>query len=145
MSKQLGINPEMDKIARDNGLGHWSCVSPLDAGMWVRSDGCTYANDRFTDVTSDFIFNVVSKYPFAALKLCDEHKPIGKDWQQPTTELPEKTIVSNGCHDCPLLLYRDYTCLITKTDVLPCVLDVTRHSQCPLLTHTIKVVKNENN
>ena len=33
---QLGINPEMDKLARDNGLAHWSCVSKSSRRWWVR-------------------------------------------------------------------------------------------------------------
>jgi hypothetical protein len=35
---QLGINPAMDKLARDNGLGHWSCVSIDSNTSWKRSD-----------------------------------------------------------------------------------------------------------
>lgn len=101
--KQLNINPTMDALARENGVGHWSCVSPLLDNIWVRSDGCTYSNGRFCSVIDgrgDLI--ITMPYTFPALKICDEHCPIGKDWQQPRNDLiaelnkPTRTEDING-------------------------------------------------
>lgn len=73
MSEQLNINPEMDKLARDNGLGHWSCVSPLSNLMWVRSDGVETIFGRADCTIANWLSHVDNCYP-----------KIGKDWQQPT-------------------------------------------------------------
>jgi len=74
MSKQLGINKPMDKLAIDYGLGYWSCVSPLSGLFWLRSDGLSI---KLLDNSSPIIEN---------LEWYDTNKPIGKDWQQPETE-----------------------------------------------------------
>ena len=137
--KQLGINPAMDKMARDNGLGHWSCVDPINGELWLRSDGVTTKKSPAIFLNGGYDYKSVLDW----LEHLDVIKPIGKDWQQPETDLPEKVIVSNGCHDCVLLEYRDCVCSITKVDVLPFILDATRNPDCSLLTHTIKVVKND--
>jgi len=77
MSKQLGINPEMDELARKHNLSHWSCVSPLNGKLWVRSDGkeasTTWNDEKY-----------IVLYAFETLKEMDSKYPIGKDWQQPT-------------------------------------------------------------
>jgi len=73
MSKQLNINPEMDALARKKGLGHWSCVSPLNNRLWVRSDGV------------NFVYSF-GECPFEMIKLFDDTNPVGEDWQQPETE-----------------------------------------------------------
>jgi len=80
MSEQLGINPAMDELARDNGLGHWSCVSPLSYRLWVRSDG----------ITSDYheLFAIFAIWQ--SLKRIDKLNPIGKDWQQPASDQPNR-------------------------------------------------------
>jgi len=72
MSKQLGINKPMDNLALENGLGHWSCVSPLNCMFWVRSDGHI------------FYKGYGDAYLMSHLAYQDERYPIGKDWQQPT-------------------------------------------------------------
>ena len=38
----LCINPKMDEDAADQGLSHWSCVSPNSNEWWVRMDGTTF-------------------------------------------------------------------------------------------------------
>lgn len=68
MSNQLNINPEMDKLAREHGLEHWSCVSPKSNQMWVRSDGCGYYYDG-------------CKTWIEELKEFDVLCEIGKNWQ----------------------------------------------------------------
>lgn len=80
---QLGINPEMDKLAREHELGHWSCVSPLRASLWVRSDGreACFGFDNNDDV---YLLNdcIISE-----LRYIDWKEPIDEDWQkskQPT-------------------------------------------------------------
>lgn len=35
----LGFFPEFDRIARDEGLPHWSCVLPNANAFWLRRDG----------------------------------------------------------------------------------------------------------
>jgi len=62
------------------------------------------------------------------------------------TELPEKVIVSNGCDDCLFLHFsnetEDEVCKLNKE--LYCshfAIEDLRHPDCPLLTHSIKVVK----
>jgi len=72
--KQLGINPEMDELARNNGLGHWSCVSPLNSLFWLRSDGLSI---KLLDDSSPIIEN---------LDWYDDNETKGEDWQQPETE-----------------------------------------------------------
>jgi len=181
--KQLGINPAMDELSRKHNLGHWSCVSPCSAHLWLRSDGVTFAWD-------DAIGN--------GCVLIDELKRednefgrVGKDWQQQApaqpirsnaitaiqdmlstgtgvtnhqffdTEMygevvkgiadrvaPEKTIVSNGCHDCLLFFYSldtaDGFCKLNNE--LYCTypaIEKYRHCECPLLTHSIRVIKND--
>jgi hypothetical protein len=62
-------------------------------------------------------------------------------------KLPERIIVSNGCHDCPLFFYRedDDTESCKADESLLCseaAIEEFQHPQCPLLTHTIKVVKS---
>lgn len=63
------------------------------------------------------------------------------------SELPEKVIVSNGCHKCPFGIVNTYfqvwcTRLGHYTDESLKQME-GRHPQCPLLTHSIKVVKND--
>jgi len=58
------------------------------------------------------------------------------------TELLEKVIVSNGCHDCPFSNEVRW-CVDLMKDVLDFAEEDLRHPRCPLLTHTIKVVKND--
>jgi len=95
MSKQLGINKSMDNLALDNGLGHWSCVSPESCYMWLRSDGAEFSKPHFSayfiyeftlDKISHDVEVVTRKDIFKAMKECDKNYPIGKDWQQPETE-----------------------------------------------------------
>jgi len=100
MSEQLGINPEMDALARENGLGHWNCTDPIGIRTWLRSDGiirCPLSDgDISTDAyTVSFVFN--------RLILCDKiNAVIGKDWQQPRKDLiaelnkPMRTEEING-------------------------------------------------
>jgi len=60
--------------------------------------------------------------------------------------LPEKVIVSAGCHCCILQSKNDKGfeyCIIIDEWVQLHIDDESRHPQCPLLTHTIKVVKND--
>jgi hypothetical protein len=85
---QLGINPEMDKLARENGLGHWSCVSPLDDSMWVRSDGATFSNGVFTNTkrTHSSFHAGIGIVWIEVLKGLDGRFRIGEDWQKPETE-----------------------------------------------------------
>jgi len=63
------------------------------------------------------------------------------------SELPEKVIVSSGCHKCPFSHETNgylYYCYLDKDLPIKDNVDAdTRHAECPLLTHTIKVVKNE--
>jgi len=73
--KQLGINPEMDALARKHNLGHWSCVSPLNGRLWVRSDG-KEASTAWNDE------KYIVLYAFETLKEMDSKYPIGKGWQQ---------------------------------------------------------------
>jgi hypothetical protein len=65
------------------------------------------------------------------------------------SNLPEKTIVSNGCHDCVFANETHgyiYWCYIDRNlSIGDNVLSNTRNNECPLLTQSIKVVKNENN
>ena len=77
MGNQLNINPEMDKLAREQGLGHWSCVSPLSPQMWVRSDGreCHFYLDLTNDNCAEYVINYLKTYA--------EEIPIGEDWQKP--------------------------------------------------------------
>ena len=83
MSKQLGINPAMDKFALDNGLGHWSCTDPINAMSWLRLDGkCMFFN------TSDHLgmFSLpifVYDTCFNGMRIYDRNEALGKDWQQP--------------------------------------------------------------
>jgi len=90
MSEQLGINPEMDELARDNGLGHWCCTDPINGKSWLRSDG----KIRFHGGNND--------WKIAALRGFDASNPIGKDWQQPRKDLisdlnkPTRTKEING-------------------------------------------------
>jgi len=72
ISKQLGINPAMDELARDNGLPHWSCVSPLNGLFWLRSDGLSI---KLLNDNSPIIEN---------LDWYDDNETKGKNWQQPT-------------------------------------------------------------
>ena len=71
---QLGINPEMDKLARENKLGYWSCVSPKSNKFWVRKDGLDFYLPFFDDPKMTV---------WDRLQWFDERYPIGKDWQQP--------------------------------------------------------------
>jgi len=72
VSKQLGINPEMDELAREHNLSNWSCVSLKSNTWWRRCDGIehTYTGFRKTWIQE--------------LKDVDHEEPISKDWQQPT-------------------------------------------------------------
>jgi len=87
MSKQLGINPPMDKLAADNGLEHWSCTDPINAISWLRSDGLVRcfldAKPLFDDDTEFYL------YAFSRLVLADNVNSIGKDWQQPEASLKD--------------------------------------------------------
>lgn len=56
------------------------------------------------------------------------------------SELPEKVIVSNGCHDC-IFSNQVRWCVLLMVDVLDYAEEDKRHPQCPLNTHSIKVVK----
>ena len=81
--KQLNINPEMDTLARNNGMGHWSCVSPLDDGLWVRSDGCYFAIGTFCDSKRNYsTIWFDGLIPIEALKQIDIFHPLGEDWQK---------------------------------------------------------------
>jgi len=63
--------------------------------------------------------------------------------------LIEKVIVSNGCHDCPFVplhYHNDRFCTLKPEGKFPIKIEKywengERHPDCPLLTHTIKVVK----
>lgn len=62
------------------------------------------------------------------------------------SELPEKIIVSNGCHDCPFEGKRPSTwvCLLSDDiEIDQCGLNRQRHHECPLLPYAIKVIKND--
>ena len=139
MSKQLGINPEMDKLALENGLGHWSCVSPKNSSMWVRSDGYSYYCENLSSGSD----NAIALDNISLLKYVDYASPIGKDWQQQTTDLPEKIIVSKGCHYCLFGNDGFYCRLNVDVYIEQNIEHESRNHECPLLTHTIKVVKGE--
>ena len=67
---QLGINPEMDKLAREDGLGHWSCVSRKSNAWWRRSDGVEWdGHESFHDSDKmsimDYLKEYDEKYPIA--------------------------------------------------------------------------------
>lgn len=71
----------MDKMAREHGLGHWSCVSPRSNAMWVRCDGHEW----------NYWENDISRSWIDYLKEADKHyQPIGEDWQKPKYDLIEK-------------------------------------------------------
>lgn len=59
------------------------------------------------------------------------------------SELPEKVIMSSGCHDCPFNNDKDWCALDSDIDIDGNVITKTRNHECPLLTHTIRVVKND--
>jgi hypothetical protein len=89
--KQLNINPVMDKLARDNSLGHWSCTAPIYAQSWLRSDGEVIVNYNwrpFCETDGEYYLQAFEK-----LKFFDIHKPMGKDWKYPTTNLQQPTLV----------------------------------------------------
>lgn len=82
----------MDRLARENGLGHWSCVSPKSYSMWLRSDGAEFSKCYFSGHFSyQFVFgNYASEIElitkndiFEALHKCDKECPVGEDWQKP--------------------------------------------------------------
>ena len=57
----------------------------------------------------------------------------------------EKVLVSNGCHDCIFQQPNDKGfeyCIILDDWVQGLIDTKLRHSQCPLLTQDIKVIKN---
>ena len=58
------------------------------------------------------------------------------------SELPEKVIVSNGCHDC-IFSNQVRWCVLLMIDVLSYAENETRLQECPLNTHSIKVVKDQ--
>jgi len=66
------------------------------------------------------------------------------------TELPEKVLISNGCHDCPFVpihYHSDRFCTLKTEGKLPINIEKywengERHPECPLNTSIIKVVKN---
>lgn len=252
--RQLNINPEMDKLARDNGLGHWSCVSPLTKHLWIRSDGVEAVYDGINELTAyiqckPIKITIVDGYSvFDALLCVDSEYPIGADWQQQTEivtqgkhqtlenaietgiveplksdhgifahvyvtsgkvpiayhvrlapiesenyrhglalatecttrqearqfaanvdmyciewledtgfdmeswinctekqstiDLTEKTIVSNGCGECPFQNDGYFCNLNPDMKIEDDCFRKTRHDECPLLTHSIKVVKS---
>lgn len=77
----------------------------------------------------------------------DSACPIGTDWQQQTTFLPEKAIVLNGCHDCPFVKTRKDYCTVGRDDnhglaVNHYFINKIFHPECPLLTHSIKIFKS---
>ncbi len=74
MSNQLNINPEMDKLVREHGLGHWSCVSPLNHCFWVRNDGILTSFDAMMNSEISII---------NGLKNTDVLYKIGENWQKP--------------------------------------------------------------
>lgn len=39
MNWPLGVHPNMDKMAKDSGLAHWSCTKELSNCTWMRQDG----------------------------------------------------------------------------------------------------------
>jgi len=62
------------------------------------------------------------------------------------TELPEKVLVSNGCHDCPFEGKREETWACVMLDDIRIGIyahNRGRHPDCPLNVNTIKVVKND--
>jgi len=72
----------MDELARKNGLGHWSCVSPLNSLFWLRSDGLSI---KLLDDSSPIIGN---------LDWYDDNETKGEDWQQ-----PEQSLKADILHD----------------------------------------------
>jgi hypothetical protein len=81
---QLGINPAMDKLARENGLGHWSCTDPRYARTWIRSDGevvCNYNHRPLCEADKYYYSSAIE-----SMRGLDSVIPIGEDWQKPETE-----------------------------------------------------------
>lgn len=63
--------PEMDRDAADEGLGHWSCVSPSSNEWWVRIDGYRFHfsilgegtwPDALREIDADTPFTVKTEY-----------------------------------------------------------------------------------
>jgi len=78
---QLNINQKMDKLARENGLGHWSCTDPIYAQSWTRSDGLVrYRSEARPLCDADTKYY---EYAFEFLRSADKVNPIGEDWQKP--------------------------------------------------------------
>ena len=90
MRKQLNINPEMDKLARENGLGHWSCTDPIGCSSWLRSDGIVKWVGKINAPSQiDHDFSLI-----ADILEFDKACPIGKDWQ-PTEIIIDKSPTAN--------------------------------------------------
>lgn len=58
------------------------------------------------------------------------------------SDLPEEKIVSYGCHYC-IFSNQVRWCTLLMIDILDYAEDDKRHEQCPLNTHSIKVVKQD--
>jgi hypothetical protein len=110
MSKQLGINQDLDKLARENELGHWSCVSPLSYSFWIRSDGRESHFSSFYDEIS--IFSI--------LKNMDYYHPIDKDWQQPSYSYQVGFDIAPSDGDKSVIFELNKPTLVQKTFQHPC-------------------------
>jgi hypothetical protein len=75
--KQLGINSEVDTLAKNEGLEHWSCTDPIGGRTWLRSDGLTTEKSPSRLLNGGCNYTIV----FDWLKYVDTVNHIGVDWR----------------------------------------------------------------
>jgi len=121
-----------------------------DQFMRIAKDFCLFyfaykdvikTNPNGEGLVNTFIWHGDGKNDFLGV-VSDEKYPIGEDWKQKSTDLPEKTIESKGCIDCPFQ-NDGYRCNLNSQILIEDhQFDKTTPVECPLLTHSIKVVKS---